>query len=123
MGQAKARGTYEQRRAEALSQKPEVVDCPHQQSVNQPVLTREALALYKPPFKYEMGYIWDDDGKMVADDGGACDRIARVRGWGHIQYVKDAEHTPDQLQDEVGRITAEALTLQWSYLSSEDKDQ
>lgn len=44
-------------------------------------LRAAALALYKPPFRYECGYIWDANNEMVADD----DRdafVARIRGWG-----------------------------------------
>lgn len=78
-------------------------------------LTERAKALYAPPFRYEMGYIHDSKHKMVADDvlpepehlepGMAL----RVRGWGHIQKHED----PEALQDEVGKLMAEALTGFW----------
>lgn len=76
-----------------------------------------ALALYKAPFKFTHGYIFDAEGRMFADqDGGfgldgkvETHIIARVRGWGRISYMKDAE----QLQDEVGEVIAQALTEFW----------
>ncbi len=81
-----------------------------------------ALALYKPPFKFTHGHIFDADGRMVADqDGGfgldgkvETHIIARVRGWGRISYMKDAE----QLQDEVGEMLAQALTDFWREAAS-----
>lgn len=76
-----------------------------------------ALALYKPPFKFRMGYIHDAGGHMVADQDGfgegskVFDSIAaRVRGWGRIGYMPDAE----ALQDEVGAVLADALTAYWN---------
>ena len=68
-----------------------------------------ALALYKAPFRFEHGYIYDADGLMISDDGDAGDSIARVRGWGLIGDMPDAA----KLQDEVGAILAEALTDFW----------
>jgi hypothetical protein len=78
-------------------------------------LKARALALYAPPFTYSMGYIHDSKHKMVADDHLPTPEhlesgmALRVRGWGHIQKHED----PAALQDEVGRITAEALTEYW----------
>lgn len=78
----------------------------------QPVgeLRARAIALYKPPFKFDFGYIWDADGQIVADqklneDG----QILRVRGWGRISYLEN----PEALQDEVGEIIAIALSEYW----------
>lgn len=72
------------------------------------VVMRDALALYKPPFSFTCGYIFDSTGAMVADDN--CESILlRVRGWGRIQY-KD---NPGQLQDAVGEHLAKALTEYW----------
>ncbi|MDB5822229.1 MAG: hypothetical protein JWR21_933 [Herminiimonas sp.] len=71
--------------------------------------TKQALALYKPPFRFEHGYIFDAEHMMVADDQGQ-DVALRVRGWGRISYLPDAE----ALQDEVGRLIAEALTEYWN---------
>ena len=68
-----------------------------------------ALALYKAPFRFQHGYIFDAAGLMVADDGDMGDSVARVRGWGRIGYIQDAK----KLQDEVGAIIAEALTEFW----------
>lgn len=76
-----------------------------------------ALALYKPPFRFQHGYIFDAGGHMVADQGGfaADDKTvegsvaARIRGWGRIGYMPD----PEALQDEVGTVVAEALTAFW----------
>lgn len=71
-------------------------------------LRDKALALYKPPFYFRLGYIFDADNRMVADDyeDGAC---LRARGWGRIQYLPN----PEQLQDTVGELIAEALTEFW----------
>ncbi len=91
---------------------PEAVPA-HQSAQPEPVsanstLTQQAMSLYKPPFRFHRGYIWDTDNKMVADDD-AQDVALRVRGWGAISYKPDAE----ALQDEVGRLIAEALTQYW----------
>jgi hypothetical protein len=78
-------------------------------------LKDRALALYAPPFRYEMGYIHDSKHKMVADDALPEPEhlepgmALRVRGWGHIQKHED----PAELQDEVGRQIAQALTKHW----------
>jgi hypothetical protein len=75
-----------------------------------------ARRLYRAPFRYEMGYIYDAGGEMVSD--GRVDKedqpqqliVQRVRGWGRIGYLADAE----QLQDTVGALIAEALTRFWT---------
>lgn len=74
-----------------------------------PEMRTAALALYKGPFRYSRGYIYDAGGEMVLDDGGVEDRIVRVRGWGRISYLP----TPELLQDAVGVLIAEALTKFW----------
>ena len=67
-------------------------------------LRKRALALYKPPFSYHCGYIHDGEGNMVSDaPAGAI--VTRVRGWGRISYLENAE----ELQDTVGEMIAEAL--------------
>lgn len=66
---------------------------------------QQAMALYEAPFHHERGYIWDAKNKMVADDGA----VLRVRGWGRISYLPDAE----KLQDAVGDLIAKALTEYW----------
>jgi len=85
-----------------------------------------ALALYRPPFKFRMGYIHDAGGHMVADQDGfgegskVFDSIAaRVRGWGRIGYLPDAE----ALQDEVGAVIADALTAYWSAALQPQQEQ
>ena len=67
-------------------------------------LKKLAIELYKPPFRHIHGYIYDADSCMVADDS-----ALRVRGWGRIQYMDDAE----ALQDAAGELIAEALTEYW----------
>lgn len=85
-----------------------------------------AMALYKPPFKFRMGYIHDAGGHMVADQDGfgegskVFDSIAaRVRGWGRIGYLPDAE----ALQDEVGAVIADALTAYWAAAPQPQQEQ
>lgn len=68
-----------------------------------------AFALYEAPFRFDHGYIFDAKGQMVSDDSGEG-IIARVRGWGRIGYMENAE----ALQDECGAMIAEALTQFWN---------
>lgn len=76
------------------------------------------MAIYKPPFKYEHGYIFDADHHMVADDGSIDDTepsvsnaiACRIRGWGRIGYMPN----PEKLQDEVGAMVADALTAYYT---------
>lgn len=73
---------------------------------------KDALAVYTPPFEYISGYIFDSDGAMVADDGNMEDAkvtLARIRGWGNLQYKDKAE----DLQDLIGKTIAKALTEYW----------
>lgn len=80
--------------------------------MNESLIRQRARGLYVPPFKFECGYIFDANGKMVADqdDGGrAQDSPLRIRGWGRIGQLDDAE----ALQDEVGHLIAELLTRHW----------
>lgn len=75
-------------------------------------LRAAAFGLYQPPFRFENGWIWDANNNHFSDDGGPGHydaRMARVRGWGRLQKLPDAE----RLQDEVGRMIAEALTAFW----------
>jgi len=72
-------------------------------------LRKTALALYEPPFKLDHGYIFDSHGEMVADQVDPI-AIARIRGWGRISYMDDAEN----LQDMVGTLIVEALSEKWS---------
>ena len=71
------------------------------------VISKKALKLYTPPFRYEMGYIFDSENEMVADDYETS--ITQVRGWGRISYMDE----PEELQDAVGEHIAKALTEYW----------
>lgn len=70
-------------------------------------IQKRAMALYTGPFRYEHGYIYDSQNNMVADEDSAV--ISRIRGWGRIQYMPEAE----SLQDAVGELVAQALTKFW----------
>lgn len=74
-------------------------------------IRKHALDLYKPPFRFYNGYIHDSNGNMVSDDD-EVDKgiIQRIRGWGRIGYMPNAE----ALQDEVGQIIVEALNEFWN---------
>lgn len=76
-------------------------------------LRRRAFELYRGPFRYDHGYIWDKDGEMVADDHveqAEKDIPAlRIRGWGRMKYFADSA----ALQDAVGVLMAEAMTAYW----------
>jgi hypothetical protein len=78
--------------------------------MSEPTITERALALYKPPFQFQSGYIFDADHQVVADDHESKVDALRVRGWGRIQYLEN----PRELQDEVGRMIAIALTEFWN---------
>lgn len=82
------------------------------------------LSLYTPPFRFDRrgGYIWDAQNKMVADNYDPDDAIEppkslepalRIRGWGYIQYLKHDSLTPEQIQNGLGEIMAQALTEYW----------
>jgi len=71
-------------------------------------LRKTAAELYYPPFRFERGYIWDSKNNMLADEN-ANDIVTRIRGWGRISYLDNAEN----LQDEVGYLIAELLTKHW----------
>jgi len=65
---------------------------------------KRAKDYLKPPFRYRVGYIYDANDKMVADQDGR-----RVRGWGRIQYQPE----PEQLQDAIGERVARILSEHW----------
>jgi hypothetical protein len=67
-------------------------------------LADQALKLYRPPFRHECGYILDKEGHTVADE------VLRVRGWGRISHLCG---NPKEMQDAVGDLIAEALTMFW----------
>ena len=79
-------------------------------------LKSRALALYEAPFTFKGGYVFDAAHRMVSDDGpiAAEDKelgaVQRVRGWGRIGYMAEAE----ALQDTMGEIMAEALNDYWA---------
>ena len=75
-------------------------------------IREQALDLYQSPFTFSHGYVYDSKNLMVADGGDRDDKVQRVRGWGRIGYLPNAE----ALQDEVGKIMAEALTMYWAAL-------
>jgi hypothetical protein len=73
-------------------------------------ITKVALTLYHPPFRYVHGYIYDAKDNMVADGVlKDTDAALRVRGWGRISYMQ----YPEQLQDTVGVLIAQAMTEFW----------
>lgn len=69
----------------------------------------QALACFEPPFRYQSGYVFDANNRMVADMPGSA--VCRVRGWGRLQYRTECD--PEALQDMVGILIAEALTRLW----------
>ena len=81
---------------------------------------KDALRLYKPPFEFSHGYIFDAGGNMVADQGGASgmegSMVMQIRGWGNLigggGLNLDADFA-GELQDEIGRLCAVALTEYW----------
>lgn len=81
-------------------------------------IRQAALDLYKPPFVYEHGYIFDSEHQMVADNGDIDEMrdllVARIRGWGRIQYMDNPPGRAAALQDEVGQIVVEALNAFWA---------
>jgi len=71
-------------------------------------LRKAAMALYKPPFKYVHGYIYDSGNQVVADDDKVEEAVAaRVRGWGRLSYLPNGA----ELQDEVGQMMVDALNM------------
>ena len=75
-----------------------------------------AIEIYKPPFKYSHGYIFDGEGNMFSDDGSVDEMenaiAARIRGWGRIGYIE--EMNPADIQDAVGEHVAKALNEYWA---------
>jgi hypothetical protein len=76
-------------------------------------LRDRARKLFRTPFKYAGGYIWDDDGEMLADNHVGFDApgaTLRVRGWGRLGYIAKSPKEAAALQDAYGELIAEALT-------------
>ena len=69
----------------------------------------QAIGCFKSPFRYQSGYVFDANNRMVADMPWSA--VCRVRGWGRLQYRTDCD--PEALQDMVGILIAEALTRLW----------
>ena len=93
-------------------------------------LRQATLDLYTPPFRYVGGYIYDSNNNMVAYSGtdtaqgtiisrirGWGTIISRIRGWGRIAYLDNPKGRAEQLQDEAGKIVAEALNMYWKTLA------
>ena len=75
-----------------------------------------AIEIFTPPFRYENGFIVDSSDNIVAyswRDKAARLIASRIRGWGRIQYMDNPEWSADEIQDEVGKIVAEALNSFW----------
>lgn len=71
-------------------------------------LRAATLDLYTPPFRYENGYVWDDNNHVVTDDGGEFVTgviASRIRGWGRIQYMDKPRGRAAALQDDVGNAS------------------
>ena len=90
--------------------------------------TEEILHLYKAPFKYDgMGYIWDANGKMIADSiGESVPAFAQVRGWGYLTGMGQGgsaipHDIAEEIQDEIGHMMAEALTEYWHRIKNRDE--
>jgi len=87
-----------------------------------PELRKRAFALYKPPFRFDAlgGYIWDANNEMIADQKDVEKlnaAVCEVRGWGRMKYLV----SPEELQDTVGELIAEALTDLWKKEHSSHK--
>jgi len=73
---------------------------------------RQAPRYLPLPMKYDgISYFWGPEMEMIADvvedfDGG---ELFRIRGWGHIQYLKEEGKTPAQLQDECAYYIQDAV--------------
>lgn len=89
------------------------------ENVVNPELRKIGLDFYKGPFRFDAmgGYVWangdpsTNGSQMFADLDQAGERCARIRGWGALSYLKDVDC--EALQDEIGRMFAEAITEYW----------
>jgi len=85
--------------------------------MSEQTLFQRAINLYTPPFTFNrFGYLNDSAHQMVADnhvedsvEETGQEAILRVRGWGRISYLENAE----ALQDKVGEILSQAMTEFW----------
>lgn len=72
-------------------------------------IRKRAFDLYRAPFRFEGGYIWDGKGEMVADSRIDSDIGPRVRGWGRMSYLPDTA----ALYEATGHLIAQAMTEFW----------
>ncbi|WP_312834466.1 hypothetical protein [Comamonas sp.] len=76
-------------------------------------LQKQALDMYKPPFQFHHGYIFDSAGHMFADEGRpdeAASLIAvRIRGWGRLGKLSNGA----EVQDAAGHLAVAALNAFW----------
>jgi hypothetical protein len=76
-------------------------------------LQKQALDMYKPPFQFHHGYIFDSAGHMFADEGRpeeAASLIAvRIRGWGRLGKLSNGA----EVQDAAGHLVVAALNAFW----------
>jgi hypothetical protein len=84
-------------------------------------IRERARKLFRAPFRYQGGYIWDDEGEMVADrhgDAEAKSATLRVRGWGRLGYITKSPEEAAALQDTYGELIAEAMTAHFGRLKA-----
>lgn len=112
--------TYNVKTNEALNKVKEAITAALTPAPTEKTPLRQAtLDLYIPPFRYVGGYIYDSNNNMVADSGTDLAHgtiISRIRGWGlisRIAYLDNPKGRAEQLQDEAGKIVAEALNMYW----------
>lgn len=79
------------------------------------------MAVYTPPFRYYRRYIFDNAGHMVSDSGEALGNLgtagavaAHFRGEGKLSYLPEGP----AIQDEIGRMMADALNEYYENRSS-----
>ena len=64
------------------------------------------------PVKYDgVQFYWGKNSEMVADfdEGVNTGDGFRIRGWGRIQYLKEENKTPEQLQEECAYYIEKAI--------------
>lgn len=108
--------TYNVKTNEALNKVKEAITAALTPAPTEKTLRQATLDLYIPPFRYVGGYIYDSNNNTVADSGTDTAQgtiISRIRGWGRIAYLDNPKARAEQLQDEAGRIVAEALNMYW----------
>lgn len=112
--------TYNVKTNEALNKVKEAITAALTPAPTEKTLRQATLDLYIPPFRYVGGYIYDSNNNMVADSGTDLAHgtiISRIRGWGRIAYLDNNMARAEQLQDEAGKIVAEALNMYWKTLA------